>query len=214
MTLLEPDVTLTDFGLAIECGAFAAWLRQCNDAGTPLRLEFVVFFAALALAASFGGISHGFFSNHQSWLYVTVWNSGMIALGTAAFASWAIGARLILSDRAAMRVTAFAGLLFAAHVAVILFVSRSFAVAIVHYLPATIFLLAAFALAYRRRGDVFLLAGIAGLLLTVVASGAQQARIGLHPVYFNHNALYHLIQAFALLLIFWAARGLLKPAHI
>ena len=24
MTLLEPDVTLTDFGLAIECGAFAS----------------------------------------------------------------------------------------------------------------------------------------------------------------------------------------------
>ena len=213
MTLLEPDVTLTDLGLAIECGAFATWLHQRYRAGTPLRLAFVVFFGSLALAALFGGISHGFFSNHQSRLYVAVWNSGLIALGTAAFASWAIGARLILSDRAAMRVTAFAGLLFAAHVVVILFVSRSFAVAIVHYLPATIFLIGAFALAYRRRRDAFLLAGIAGLVLTVVASGAQQVRIGLHPVYFNHNALYHLIQALALLLIFSAARGLLKPAH-
>ena len=75
----------------------------------------------------------------------------MIALGMAALASWAIAARLILSDRAAMRVTAFAGLFFAAYVVVILFVSRSFVVAIVHYLPATIFLIAAFALAYRRR---------------------------------------------------------------
>ena len=180
----------------------------------PLRLEFIAFFAALALAALLGGISHGFFSDHESPLYAIVWNSGMISLGVAALASWAIAARLILSDKAAMRVTVFAGLLFAAYVVVVLFVSRSFVVAVVHYLPATLFLMAAFAVAYRRHRQNFLLAGIAGLVLTIVASAAQQARIGLHPIYFNHNALYHLIQALALLLIFLTARGLLRSAHI
>jgi len=32
----------------------------------------------------------------------------------------------------------------------------------------------------------------------VVAAAVQQARIALHPNYFNHNALYHLLQAIAL----------------
>jgi hypothetical protein len=43
-----------------------------------------------------------------------------------------------------------------------------------------------------------------------VAAGIQQGGIGLHPVYFNHNALYHLVQGIALALIFLAARGLLR----
>ena len=175
MTLLEPDVTLTDFGLAIECGAFAAWLRRRHRAGTPLRLAFVVFFAALAVAALLGGIWHGFLSSARTQLDAIVWDASLIALGVAAFASWIIGARLVLSDRAALSVVIFASLFFASYVLVILFVSRSFLVAIVHYLPATVFLAAAFTLAYRQRRERFLLAGIAGLVLTLVASGAQQA---------------------------------------
>jgi hypothetical protein len=46
--------------------------------------------------------------------------------------------------------------------------------------------------------------------LSFVAAAVQQTETSLHPLYFNHNALYHLIQAFALLLIFLAARGLLR----
>jgi hypothetical protein len=48
--------------------------------------------------------------------------------------------------------------------------------------------------------------GVTGLALTFVAAAVQQLRIAIHPVYFNHNALYHVIQAGALLLIFVAAR--------
>ncbi len=211
MTLLEPDVTLTDFGLALECGGFAAWLAWRHAPAAPLRLAFIGFFAAVALAALLGGITHGFLPDEQARLYRVVWLSTLIAIGAAALASWAIGARLIFSDRTANRVTAFAALLFAAYVAAVVFVSRSFAVAIAHYLPAAAFLLFAFAYAWRRRRSGFLAAGIAGVALTFVAAAVQQGRIGLHPLYFNHNALYHLIQALALLLIFLAARGLLKP---
>jgi Family of unknown function (DUF6962) len=212
MTLLEPDVALTDLGLAVEAGCFAAWLQRRYSPGAPLRLAFVGFFAAVALAAFLGGFTHGFLPDEQAQLYRAVWLSTLIAIGAAALASWAIGARLIFGERTADRVIAFAALLFAAYIAAIIFVSRSFAVAIVHYLPAAAFLLFAFAYAWRRRRSDFLAAGIAGVALTFVAAAVQQGRIGVHPRYFNHNALYHLIQASALLLIFLAARGLLKPA--
>ncbi len=51
-----------------------------------------------------------------------------------------------------------------------------------------------------------------GLLLTFVAAYVQQAKIGLNPQYFNHNALYHLIQAVALGMFFLSARQLTKAA--
>jgi hypothetical protein len=211
MTLLEPDVALTDFGLALESGWFAAWLRR-HPPGAPLRLAFVGFFAAVALAALLGGMTHGFLPDEQARLYRVVWLSTLIAIGAAALASWAIGARLVFGEKIADRVTAFAALLFAVYIAAVIFVSQSFAVAIVHYLPAAAFLLFAFAYAWRRQRSDFLAAGIAGVALTFVAAAVQHGRIGLHPRYFNHNALYHLVQALALLLIFLAARGLLKPA--
>jgi hypothetical protein len=166
----------------------------------------------VAVAAFLGGITHGFLPDEHARLYRVVWVSTLIAIGVAALASWAIGARLIFDGKAVERVTAFAALLFAAYIAVVIFVSQAFTVAVVHYLPAAGFLLFAFAYAWRRRPSRLLAAGIAGVALTFVAAAVQQGRIGLHPRYFNHNALYHLIQAFALLLIFLAARGLLKPA--
>jgi hypothetical protein len=84
-------------------------------------------------------------------------------------------------------------------------VTDRFWFAIVNYLPSTLFLIVAFFLRYQTNAAPPLAQGLAGLLLTLVAAGAQQARIAVDPTYFNHNALYHLLQAFALFLIFRAA---------
>lgn len=206
MTLLEPDVALTDFALALECGAFAAWLFKILDRGRRRALPFIIFFAATGAAALLGGIFHGFLSDRLSATARTVWTAIMVAIGIAAFSSWLAAARLCLSAAAAPLLVGFAAVIFGIYIAVVLFITQSFTVAVVHYLPAAAFLLLAFGLAYRRSGESSLLAGVGGVLLTFVAAGIQQYGIGLHSLYFNHNALYHLIQAFALLLIFLAAR--------
>jgi uncharacterized protein DUF6962 len=210
ITLHEPDVALTDFALATECAIFTVWLRRTNQHAGALRPAFVAFFAAVGVASLLGGIAHGFLPDEQSLLYRIVWTGTLIAIGCASFASWAAGARLWLSDTGAARVTIFAGLLLAAYLVVVLFVSKAFVVAVVHYLPATVFLLVSFVVAYRRRHEQFLMAGTLGMVLTLVAAGIQQGGVDLHPVYFNHNALYHLVQGCALVLIFLAARGVLQ----
>lgn len=207
MTLLEPDVALTDFALALECGGFAAWLFRARDVSRPGTFPFVFFFAATGLAALLGGIFHGFLSDRQLELARAVWTGTMIAIGAAALSSWLAAAGLCLSGAGAALLIRFAAALFVIYIAAVLFISDSFTVAVVHYLPAATFLLLAFILAYRRSRDGFLLAGAAGVLLTFVAAGIQQYGLNLHPLYFNHNAFYHLIQAVALLLIFVAARG-------
>ncbi|MGH7254227.1 MAG: DUF6962 family protein, partial [Nitrospirales bacterium] len=42
------------------------------------------------------------------------------------------------------------------------------------------------------------------------AAAVQVGQVALHPLYFDLNALYHLIQAVAFFLIYWGARHLLN----
>ena len=211
MTLSEPDVALTDFALALECAGFSAWLSGYRGARTPMQRWFVVFFVSVGSAALFGGITHGFLPDPRSPLHRLLWAATLLSIGVTALAGWILAAQLVLSAAATRRVAAFATVAFAAYAAVVLLVSQSFAVAIIFYLPAAASLLAAFVVVYRRRHARFASTGIGGLALSGVAAWVQQSGISLHPLYFNHNALYHLIQAVALLLIFLAARYLVDP---
>ncbi len=185
VTLLEPDVALTDFGLAIECAWLAAWLLWGAVAERSLRRWFVIFFAAVGLAALLGGITHGFLSDTQSAVYAVIWGSTLIAIGMARLASWAIGGRLLFSESAARRVLVFAAWLLAAFVATVLLGSQSFAVAIACYVPAAAFLLTAFVLIYLRRHRNYLVAGIVGLVLSFVAAAIQQTGTGILFAGFN-----------------------------
>jgi hypothetical protein len=195
----EPDVTITDYLLALEAFAFALLIAR-SATGTALQRWFVIFFAATAAASLVGGTVHGFFNDS-----VVLWRLVLISLGVVAAAAWAIGARLLFSDRLAQFVVTAAWVEFAAYALMVVFVTDKFLFAIVNYLPATVFLIVAFFARYQSNAVTPLAQGLAGLLLTLVAAGVQQARLAVHPTYFNHNALYHLLQAIALFLIFRAA---------
>jgi hypothetical protein len=213
VTLIEPDVALTDFGLAAECALFAGWLLWRRVTGNPLRRWFVVLFVALGLGALLGGVTHGFLPDAASDTARTVWNATLIAIGVAALASWAVGAHVLLVKDPARWVVAAAALLFALNVAVVLYVSQSFVVAIAFYAPAIIFALVAFVLAYRASGNAVLLFAIAGIVLSLIAAVIQQTQTGIATLGLSHNALYHVVQAVGLLLIFLTARGLGSPGH-
>jgi len=75
-------------------------------------------------------------------------------------------------------------------------------------------LVVVFGLEYRRTRARAVLLGFLGLVLSLVASAIQQSGIALHPVYFNHNALYHVIQVVALFMIFLAARWLVDATDV
>lgn len=126
----------------------------------------------------------------------------------AALACWAIGSRLLFSDSVARRVLIAMLVVFVIYLIAFIQYDGSFVVVIVNYLPAAAFLLIALIIAYRARRDAYLLTGIWGVALTFVAAFVQQSGIAVHKVYFNHNALYHVIQGVALYLIFIAAKGI------
>ncbi len=206
MLITEPDVTLTDYGLAVECAVLACWLWRRGDPRQLLRAWLAMFFASVGMAALLGGTVHGFFLDAETAGYRVLWPATLLAIGVAALAAWGAGARIQFGWPLARRITTLAGLLLAGYAILVLFVTQTFLTAIVFYLPAAVFLLIVFFLAYRRTRNHQVLAGTIGLGLTFVASGLQQSGVGLHPVYFNHNALYHLMQAAALFLIYRGAR--------
>lgn len=208
--IAEPDVTLTDYGLALECALFAVLIYRLRDGAAPARTWFTVFFAALAVAALAGGTVHGFFYNEDRLAHRALWNATLIAIGVVALSAWMIGSRLGAGRRAGLILRWIGTTLFLGYCLVVLLVRNTFAVAIIHYLPAVFFLLFAFTASYLRSRRPFLLTGLIGLSLTLVAAGTQQLGIALHPVYFDHNALYHLIQAVAVLMLFLSARGIVR----
>ena len=200
--MLEPDVTLTDFALAIECGAFAFVLLKREG----LARWFALFFGAIGLAALCGGLSHGFFPGNA-----IVWRATMVALGFASFSSWAIGARVAFSAGVVRTITRAALAVLAVYLVTVLSGKDNFLVAILHYLPGVLFFIVALTVLYARKRKREVLWGLSGLVLTLVASGLQQAGVGLHPVYFDHNALYHLIEAAALAFVFVYSRHTSPP---
>ena len=208
--ILEPAVALSDFALSLECGWFAAWLLRRPHARHLLALGFSALFGSVGAAALLGGITHGFLPDASSPLHRLAWTGTLLTIGLAASASWIVGAQLCLAAPLARAVAILAAALFAVYALVVVFASQSFLVAIANYLPAAAFLLFAFAYAYRRQRSQALAVGMIGVALTFLAALVQQSGYGLHPVYFDHNAAYHVVQGLALLLIFLAARGILS----
>jgi hypothetical protein len=199
--MTEPDVALTDYALAIECALFA-YLAH--------RREHALFFGSAAVASLAGGTVHGFFLDARTLGNAVLWRIALIAIGVTAASAWAIGARVLFPPPrpAARRITTAAVAAFAGYSVLTLFITQDFRAAVAFYLPAAVFLLVVLSLAYARARERRILIAIAGLGLMFIAAAVQQARIGLHPTYLNHNALYHLIQAVALWLLFLGLRRL------
>lgn len=197
---------MTDYLLALESALFTYLLGYRVEKKHPLRVWFALFFGSISVAGFTGGTVHGFFLDTGTVGYIILWPASLIAIGVTALAVWVIGARIYFSPKVAGWVSIVAATEFAGYCLVLLFVTQSFSIAIINYLPAVIFLTIVFSVIYSQARERQVLIGLAGFLLTFIAAGVQQGGIALHPTYFNHNALYHLIQAVALFMIFWAAR--------
>jgi len=210
--MTEVDVALTDYLLAVESALFAFLLSQRASDRAPSgrggwRDPFALFFAATGAGSLIGGTVHGFFLAGDSLAGVVLWRAALLAVGVAALCGWAIGARMLFGEATARAIRIAACVEFLAYAAVVLCVNDSFWVAVANYLPTTAFLIVAFAAVYRATGHRAAAIGAAGLASTIAAAAIQQFRVAVHPRYFNHNALYHVVQAAALFMIFWSARA-------
>jgi hypothetical protein len=210
--MTEPAVALTDYFLAAEAAIFAAIVLRQGNSARGLRLWLALLFASVAVASLCGGTVHGFFHDGASLGNTILWAATMLAIGVTAASTWAIGAELLASERwaRAVRIAALAQL--AIYAITVMFLTSAFWVAVLVTLPASLFLLISLAIGDREaeRGPRMMLA--AGVALSQIAGALQQLRIGLPGSHFDHNVLYHLLQAIVLALMFFGGQRLIAQA--
>ena len=101
---------------------------------------------------------------------------------------------------------AIVGAYAAAFVAVALLVDASFSTIVRFYVPTlALFLIAAARVAVRTRSTAWALI-VASFAISALAAVLQQAHVSIHAEHFDHNAVYHVLQAVALVLLYLGFR--------
>ena len=202
VTIHDPDVVLTDLGLAI-LGGYLAW-RLSNMPGQRTMLQRgAILMGGLAGAALWGAIFHAFFPAGTATLPgFLAWVPVTLSIVVAASAMLDLGLRLLL-PRIPLRLRQITLIAYGvSFTVVVLFVRESFGSIVYFYFPVLLLLL----VAAGRQGLVRRTPGwtmiAAGLMVSAVAAVLQQSGVSIHPIYFDHNAVYHVVQALALIFIY------------
>ena len=109
--MTDPDVTLTDYGLALLC-AWLVWRIWRGRGFGATQFWLILFFGAAGVAPLLGGTVHGFFDLEGTTGHDVLWPAMLITIGVAALAAWGLGARLILKDGAASSLIGVATVVF------------------------------------------------------------------------------------------------------
>lgn len=206
MTIHEPSTLLTDLLLALLAGWLAWRLRQGRPDDRGAARWWGRALALTAASAFVGGAYHGFAPNFPEDLAHLWWIATLLIINLLS-AVMAMG--LLQEVRPARGSGRWAGLIAAklAGFAVLAVLVPQFVVVIVDY-GLTMAAWAVAAIWLRRAWSSWMLAAIG---LSVAAAVIQQLRLA-PSARFNHNDLYHVIQAFALG-CFYAAGKRLSPAR-
>jgi len=212
VTLHEFDVAFTDFLLFVETAIFSTLLfRESAPHHPRLRTLAGALFALLGASSLLGVVFHAFFplkassaGGHAVWMLTGI----SIALTTSAV--WYINAVLTRYRKLGRLVEALVPVYFLAFAYALFFVDYTFRTMISFYAPAVVLLAIIAARTYARSRSREWLYLTLGTGLSFTAAAVQAMKIGVHPIYFNFNALYHLIQGVALAFLFVSFRLLLR----
>jgi hypothetical protein len=201
LTIHEPAVVFTDLGLAL-LGGWFAWRLWSGARAGPLGRAPAVLMGGLASAAFWGASFHAFFPEDTATLPGFIaWIPVTLSIVVAASMLLAMGL-LVLLPRLGERLRRAGVATYAVAFALaVLLVDESFTTIVRFYVPALLLLLVAAAI-QAMRGVAGWPPVALGLALSAGAAGLQQLEIALHPEYFDHNAVYHVVQAAALVLLY------------
>jgi uncharacterized protein DUF6962 len=193
----------------VETAVFAVLLWRQRPA-TPARRVAALIFACLCASSITGGSYHGFFPGGTEgpgggW---AVWITTMLILGVAASLTWILFFLLLGRGGRGLRVVVAAvTAAFLVYAYVVVGIDHSFRVSAIFSAPPVLAVLVLMMVRAARDGHRNAMLASAAILLMLAAAVLQQLHVGLHPVWFNHNALYHLLEGVALAVLFVALRA-------
>jgi hypothetical protein len=203
MHITEPMTMLTDYLLGILTLFWALRLFRFNkQEPQPARSLWALGFAATAFASWLGGTFHGFKTHLTDATAEVLWRGTTLSVGIA---SWTTLSAIILVAAAGGWRGVLLALAAAKFLVYVVWISRhpEFRFVIIDYASAMIgmTILATYLWAGRHaRSAPWILSGIG---VGFIAAWVQSARCSVH-LHFNHNDLFHLIQAAAFYLFFRA----------
>ena len=200
--MLEPDVTLTDFAVAVESLAFCILLTRRRAGNRKIHWLFAALFAAFGASSLFGGIWHGVFSGADSAVGRWVWFATMGALAIAAAILWHVSAALLPSGPWPGLIRRLAWAQLAVQLFISAVVTDDFLVGMIGMLPAIVLLFAVYLARWRKSPRPRALAGLAGIALAALSGLVIVFDVSLHPRLATANAVYHLLQFVAFWLVF------------
>jgi hypothetical protein len=211
ISIHDPDVVFTDLGLAL-LGGYFGWRLWTASPGA-LSKAGAVLMAGLASAAFWGAIFHAFFPDDTTTVSGFIaWLPVAVSILVAALAMLELALRLLVPRLPAAARRAILAAYAAGFVGVVLLVDESFTSIVRFYVPALIlFLVGSSRQAIQARSGGWSSIA-AGLLLSVGAALLQQAQVAIHPDYFDHNAVYHVLQGIALVFLYLGFRAVSEPA--
>jgi hypothetical protein len=196
----EPATLLTDSLLAALAGGLSWRMRTRSAPSNRAQRWWSRMFALTCASAFIGGTFHGFapefpIALQHAWWVVTLW----IIVALAAALELSLVDEIVPPDRQRFWRAAVAAKF--SFFAVLAPVRPVFAVAIAAYGPSLLAWISA-AARLRRPWRRWIFGAVA---LSVIAAVAQQLRWA-PAAWFNHNDLYHVIQAVALIAFYRAGR--------
>jgi hypothetical protein len=130
------------------------------------------------------------------------WVPVVLSILVVAAALLGLGLRVSAPRLAARARQAIVGAYAAAFAAVALLIDASFSTIVRFYAPILLlFLIVAGWQAVRSRSAGWTLIA-ASFAVSLLAAALQQARVSVHPEHFDHNAVYHVLQGMALVLLY------------
>jgi hypothetical protein len=131
----------------------------------------------------------------------------MLMVGVAASLAWIFFFLLLGGARGLRIVVVAVTAAFLAYAYVVVRIDHRFRVSAIASAAPVLALLVLMLVRAVRDGHRNAMLASAAILLMLAAAVLQQLHVGLHPVWFNHNALYHLLEGIALAVLFVALRA-------
>ena len=201
MTITEPATLLTDYLLAALTAYFAVSLwHSAKRSRQVSQWQWAVAFAASAVAALLGGSWHGFHTLLPPLVAQILWRGTTYAIGLAGLMLLLGALRAVLDNPWRDRMVRIAIAKFLIYL-VIVNLYDAYYIVIADYAPN---LLAVLLLSIvRLKSATFARWSTTGILVAFIAAAVQVDGVSLHEQ-FNHNDLYHLIQAVSFWLLYRA----------